>query len=51
LADALQKLIESPDLRQRMGAKGREIAVKEFAVEKVIAETLAVYNELVPVNL
>jgi glycosyltransferase involved in cell wall biosynthesis len=51
LADALQKLIETPDLRRRMGAKGREIAVKEFAVEKVIAETLAVYNDLVPVNL
>jgi glycosyltransferase involved in cell wall biosynthesis len=51
LADALQKLIESPELRRRMGAKGREIAVKEFAVEKVIAETPAVYNELVPVNL
>lgn len=46
LADALQRLIENPELRQKMGLRGREIAVQEFAVEKVIAETLAVYKEL-----
>jgi glycosyltransferase involved in cell wall biosynthesis len=46
LADALQLLIESPDLRQRMGARGREIAVNEFAVEKVVSETMAIYEEL-----
>lgn len=47
LADALQRLIENPELRQKMGLRGREIAVQEFAVEKVIAETLAVYKELI----
>ena len=46
LADALQVLIENPELRQKMGARGREIAVKEFALEKVVAETIAVYEEL-----
>ncbi len=46
LADALQRLIENPELRQKMGLRGREIAVQEFAVEKVVAETLAVYKEL-----
>jgi hypothetical protein len=30
-----------------MGARGREIAVNEFAVEKVVAETMAVYEEMV----
>lgn len=46
LADALQILIENSDLRKKMGARGREIAVFEFAVEKVVAETLAVYQEM-----
>ena len=46
LADALQRLIENPELRQKMGARGREIAVKEFALEKVVSETIALYEEL-----
>lgn len=46
LADALQLLIEKPELRKKMGTKGREIAVNEFAVEKVISETMVVYGEL-----
>ncbi len=46
LADALRILIEDPALRARMGARGREIAVAEFSEEKVLGETLAVYNEL-----
>lgn len=46
LADALQRLIEDPELRQRMGVRGRERVVKEFTAEKVVADTLAVYEEL-----
>lgn len=46
LADALQILIENPGLRKQTGLRGREIAVKEFAVEKVVAETLGVYRDL-----
>lgn len=46
LANALQCLIENPDLCRRMGARGREIAVAEFAVEKIVAETTALYEEL-----
>lgn len=46
LADALQKLIENPELRARMGKRGREIAVTEFAQERVVDETLRVYQEL-----
>lgn len=46
LADALKKLLEDPGLRRRMGAHGRELAVNEFSLERVITETLQVYEEL-----
>jgi len=46
LAAALQLLIEKPELRKKMGPKGREIVIGEFGVEKVISETMAVYREL-----
>jgi glycosyltransferase involved in cell wall biosynthesis len=46
LADALRLLIESAPLRAQMAAKGREIAVSEFSVERVVNETLGVYREL-----
>jgi glycosyltransferase involved in cell wall biosynthesis len=43
---ALQRLIEYPDLRRAMGARGREIVEREFTQEMVIQETLALYEEL-----
>ena len=46
LAAAMQHLIEDPELRQKMGVRGREIVVNEFSIEKVIKETLSVYEEL-----
>jgi len=46
LADAIQKLIGNKELRKKMGACGRKIAVNEFSIEKVIKETLSVYDEL-----
>jgi glycosyltransferase involved in cell wall biosynthesis len=46
LADAIQRLVASPELRKKMGARGREIVVSEFAIEKVISETMTVYEEL-----
>lgn len=46
LADAIQSLIENPELRQKMGVRGREIVVSEFAIEKVVSETMTVYEEL-----
>jgi glycosyltransferase involved in cell wall biosynthesis len=45
LASALRILVENPALRACMGARGREIAVSEFSREKVIRETLAVYDQ------
>jgi glycosyltransferase involved in cell wall biosynthesis len=47
LADALQKLIESPELRIRMGTAGRRRAERYFADEIICRETLLVYETLV----
>lgn len=44
LATAILKLLRDPEMRKRMGKRSREIAVAEFSEEKVIRETLAVYE-------
>jgi glycosyltransferase involved in cell wall biosynthesis len=46
LANALKQLISDPALRERMGRRGREIAVQEFGLERVVSDTLAVYRML-----
>jgi len=46
LAIALRGLIDNPVLRAEMGLRSREIVLAEFSREQVIAETLAVYQEL-----
>ncbi|NHA15449.1 glycosyltransferase family 4 protein [Thioalkalivibrio sp. XN279] len=46
LANAIQKLIEDPDLRQRMGEAGRALAERAFAIEHVVDAHLAVYRVL-----
>jgi len=46
LAIALKTLIEDKDLRARMGKRSREIAVAEFSQEKIISETLSVYERV-----
>jgi glycosyltransferase involved in cell wall biosynthesis len=46
LARALQRLIEDRGLRMKLGARGREMAVAEFTIERVIAETFEVYRGL-----
>ena len=48
LADALRQLIENPSLRKEMGRRGREIAEKEFSLDKVISETLDIYENMLP---
>ncbi len=44
LADALRRLILDPSLRSMMGKQGREIAIREFSTERVIADTLSLYQ-------
>jgi len=46
LANAIQRLIEDPTLRRKLGARGRQIAEREFSQEQVFRETFAVYREL-----
>jgi glycosyltransferase involved in cell wall biosynthesis len=46
LSEALLCLIKNPELRAEMGRRGREIVLKEFSSEKVIAQTLDLYEEL-----
>jgi glycosyltransferase involved in cell wall biosynthesis len=46
LAAALDQLVSDPALRQRMGARGRQIAEYEFADDIVVANTLAVYRDV-----
>jgi glycosyltransferase involved in cell wall biosynthesis len=46
LADAIDRLLKDAPLRAEMGRRGREIAVNEFSEEKVIQQTLALYQKL-----
>jgi glycosyltransferase involved in cell wall biosynthesis len=45
LADALETLVADPELRHSMGVAGREIAVNQFSLRRVNAETLTVYSK------
>ena len=47
LADAVQTLIGDTARRQQMGAAGRALAEREFAVEKVVDQHLAIYRAMV----
>jgi glycosyltransferase involved in cell wall biosynthesis len=44
LAQALRQLIDDPALRVRMGARGRTLVMEKFTVEKVVGETLSLYQ-------
>jgi glycosyltransferase involved in cell wall biosynthesis len=47
LAEAIKRLLQNPDEQQRMGARGRERAEKEFNQEIIIQQTLDVYREMI----
>src|SRR5712692_10039797 len=46
LADALASLIKNPNLRARMGARGRHVAVREFSEETVFPQFMAIYRDV-----
>lgn len=46
LANAIQQLIEDKPLRYRMGKAGRELAEREFAIDKIVDAHLEVYRSL-----
>ena len=46
LADAIEYLIKNPQIRIAMGKAGRELAKKEFQVQKIIEGHLEIYKNL-----
>lgn len=46
LANALEKLVDDPGLRERMGKAGRDLVVGEFTERKVVRQTMEIYKEL-----
>ena len=44
LADAIEKLVKNIELRVEMGIAGRQLAEKEFAIEKVVDHHLSIYQ-------
>lgn len=45
-AQAIGQLLADPEQRRRMGAQGRKLVEAEFSQEIVVAQTLAIYSEL-----
>ncbi len=45
-ASAVRRLLDHPSLAAEMGAAGREKAMREFSVEKMVESTLSAYNEI-----
>jgi glycosyltransferase involved in cell wall biosynthesis len=47
LGDALLRLLLDPDLRARMGQAGRERVRSEFTVDRIVSQTLDVYQSVI----
>jgi glycosyltransferase involved in cell wall biosynthesis len=45
-AGAVKRLLDNPNLAAELGAAGREKAIREFSVEKMVQGTLDAYNEI-----
>ncbi len=46
LADAIQRLLEDPQLRARFAAAARQRAVERFSADRVGSEIVALYRRL-----
>jgi len=46
LADAIEKLLNDEALRSEMGGKGRKLVEREFGIEKIIEETISLYQRI-----
>lgn len=47
VADAIKKLIDSPELRCEFGRNGRSLVIREFSIDRINRETVGVYQELI----
>jgi glycosyltransferase involved in cell wall biosynthesis len=47
LADAIERLLLEPELCERMGRAGRQLAEREFSIEKVVGMHLTIYGGLI----
>jgi len=45
LADAIEKLLANPGLRDDMGKAGRKLALEKFSLDKIIDQTMDVYRK------
>jgi glycosyltransferase involved in cell wall biosynthesis len=50
LVGAIQKLVEDPALRRRMGQAGRARVVQHFAVERIVEQYLELYTKVLYVE-
>jgi len=46
LADAIERLLNDKILRSEMGRKGRALVEREFCIEKIVEETLSLYQRI-----
>lgn len=46
LANAIKKLLCDKTLRQKMGKNGRALVEREFAIEKIVEETISLYQRI-----
>ncbi|KXS31580.1 MAG: Alpha-D-QuiNAc alpha-1,3-galactosyltransferase, partial [Candidatus Gallionella acididurans] len=44
LANALARLLADPELRLRMGQRGRELVLDKFSQERIVGQVLALYR-------
>jgi len=46
LADAIKKLLKDETLRKRMGERGRALVEREFDIEKIVEQTISLYQRI-----